>query len=378
MTRRGFLFTASSSSLSFAQPPAALSLRWGDGPSYPMFVKGGAMGAFADAVAYVGGSTYPWRESEAGWYFEPENGWTPAAPGSITSDAKKALLGGGWKPLPAMPVGRAYTHGTAIDDSLVVVGGRWQMHGCREVFQLKRMSKADWRWEALPSLQQARCVPGVAAIGSLLIAAHGGDWDRVRGGAFTPRDVTLVEGLDLRAKQKGWRTLAPCPGGARVGAMTAAVNGRMYVFGGYDLWYENNQRRIKNLSDAYRYDPSTDRWEQLPALPAGARNCGAVAWKDRYILLIGGIMEIPGGGGEVHQSIVVDPKRRVVMGQYSNRVMVYDTESRTYSSVNSLMPRGHGDIRACVMGSRVYALGGENVDVTLSNCTNDFMVGEPA
>jgi len=30
----------------------------------------------------------------------------------------------------------------------------------------------------------------------------------------------------------------------------------------------------------------------------------------------------------------------------------------------------------CQLGSRLYALGGENVDVTLSNCTNDFMVGE--
>ena len=350
--------------------------RWGDGPPYPAFVKGGAMAVVSDAVAYVAGSTYPWRETEMGWYFEPEKDWKAPESGSLQQEDKKALLSSGWKPLPPMPVGRAYTHGTGVLDSLVVVGGRWQRHACKEVFRLYRRSSKEWQWEVLPSLSQARAVAGVAAVGSMVIAVGGGDWDRIRGGAFMTREVTLVEGLDLQQKDKGWRSLASFPGGHRVGTMTASAKGKVYVFGGYDSWYENDQRRLQEHTDAFCYDVESNRWEAIPSLPAALRNAAVTTLDDRHIVMAGGVAEIPDGSQQNYQSILVDPKRRVVLGQYSNRVLVYDTVNRAYTWAEGRMPRGHGDMRMCQLGSRLYALGGENVDVTLSNCTNDFMVGE--
>jgi hypothetical protein len=79
--------------------------------------------------------------------------------------------------------------------------------------------------------------------------------------------------------------------------------------------------------------------------------------------------------GSFEQSMVVDPKRHVVLGQYSNRVLAFDTRTREYSWCGETMPRGHNDLRMCAAGDRVYGLGGENADPTLSNTTNDFLVG---
>jgi hypothetical protein len=314
------------------------------------------MAAVAGAVVHAAGMAYPWRETEVAWYFEPE--------------AKD------WKPMPPMPEGRAYTQGTAALDSLVVVGGRKNFHGCKEAFQLQRVSQRDWRWEVLPSLSQGRAAAAVAAVDSLVVAVGGGDWDRKRGGAFLPREVTQVEGLDLKQKDKGWRQLAAFPAGSRVGAMAASVQGKIYVFGGYDHWYENEERHFKHYADAYCYDPSADRWESLPGLPGTVSNAGVATWQERYVVLAGGLMEVPGGNGLTYKSVMVDPQRKVVIGEYSDRVLLYDTTNRTCIWAEGQMPRGTNDLRLCTLGERLYALGGENVDVTLSNTSNDFLVGE--
>ena len=351
MTRRDLL--ASLGAVSLHADTAPFQLRWRLGADYPSYVKGGAMAAVSGAVVYAGGMTQPWRETEAAWCYTP-------------SDKN-------WKPLPPMPQGRAYTHGAGGLDSLIVTGGRWRFHGTSDVFRLRR-SSGDWRWDVLPSLQQARVTPNVAAAGSQVLVAGGGDWDRQQGGAFLPRLVDKVEVLDLAHLDQGWRTAAPFPAGARVASNVASAGGRAYLFGGYDLWYEKEQRHLEIKRDAWRYDFSADRWEKLPDLPAHMYGGAAVAVRDRYILILGGVLEWPGEGNRRESSVLVDPKRKVLLGQYSTRVLIFDVSTRSYTWASEPMPRGHNDIRACLLGDSIYVLGGENSDVTLSNTTADFQV----
>ncbi len=353
MNRRTFLGLAAGTALRGEAPPPS-RFKWRFGPEYPSYVKGGAMARVGDAVVYAGGMTQPWRESEAAWFLRPEN-----------KD---------WRPLPPMPKGRAYTHGTAAEDSLIVVGGRWRGHATADVFRLRRAGTDDWRWDVLPPLAEARATAGVAAAGSRVVAVGGGDWDRQVGGAFAPRMVSRVEVLDLKRLDAGWRQGAAFPEGPCVAAMVASVGGKIYHFGGYDLWYEDKQRHIAIKDTAWIYDADSDRWDKLPRLPRLMYGGACVVLSDRYIVLMGGIIEDAEGRREM--GVVVDPKRKVVLGQYSTSVLIYDTVARTYQWSKTPMPRGHNDIRAAELDGKIYVVGGENADVTLSNTTSDVLIAE--
>jgi hypothetical protein len=150
MDRRTFAGLAAGAVMNAQAPPPSPRFKWRFGPEYLNYVKGGAMAAVGGAVVYAGGMTQPWRESEAAWFLQPEN-----------KD---------WRPLPPMPKGRAYTHGTGAEDSLIVTGGRWRGHATADVFRLRRGGPGDWLWDVLPSLAEARATAGVAAVGSKMVA----------------------------------------------------------------------------------------------------------------------------------------------------------------------------------------------------------------
>jgi len=355
MDRRTFVGLVAGAAVNGQPPPPPPRFKWRFGPEYPNYVKGGAMAAVGGAVVYAGGMTQPWRESEAAWFLQPEN-----------KD---------WRPLPPMPKGRAYTHGTGAEDSLIIAGGRWRGHATADVFRLRRKGAGDWLWDVLPSLAEARATAGLAAVGSKVVAVGGGDWDRQVGGAFAPRMVSRVEVLDLKQLDRGWRQAADFPVGSCVAAMVASIGGKVYHFGGYDLWYEQGQRRIQIKNAAWSYDVATNRWETLPALPKLMYGGACVVLGDRYIALMGGVVEDVGGGHR-EMSVLVDPKRKLVLGQYSTSVLLYDTVTRTYAWSTTPMPRGHNDIRAAVLGGKIFVVGGENADVTLSNTTSDVLIAE--
>ncbi|MCX6621482.1 MAG: hypothetical protein NTY38_10450 [Acidobacteria bacterium] len=352
MRRRLFLQSAAglAGRQLFAGASGGLAIRWKEGAGYPGYVKGGAMGVVDGVIVYAGGMTQPWRETEAVWSFEPE--------------------GKDWKPLPPMPEGRAYTQGSSAMDSLIVAGGRRQRAARREVFRLRRNPAGEWKWDTLPSLNQGRMGAAVAAAGPLVLAVGGGDWDN---GAFQPKAVTMAERLDLREPDAGWKTAAAYPGGPRASVVASEAGGKIYAFGGYDLSYPGGKRQIQIFADAWCYQPDHDRWEKLPPSPAPLYGGAAATVKNRWVVIGGGIVQGPDGTYE--QSVIVDAKRHLVMGQYSSRVLVFDTETRTYAWCGEKMPRGHNDVRMCSLGDRIYALGGENTDLTLSNTTNDFLVG---
>jgi hypothetical protein len=353
MNRRTFLGLAAGTAVC-GQAPPPVHFKWRFGPEYPSYVKGGAMARVGDAVVYAGGMTQPWRESEAAWYLRPEN-----------KD---------WRPLPPMPKGRAYTHGAGAEDSLIVVGGRWRGHATADVFRLRRAGPDDWHWDVLPSLTEPRATAGVGAAGSRIVAVGGGDWDRQVGGAFAPRMVGRVEVLDLKRLDAGWRQAAAFPGGPCVAAMVASIGGKIYHFGGYDLWYEQAQRHIEIKNSAWSYDVDSDRWEALPALPRRMYGGACAALGDRYIVLMGGVVEDEDGRREM--GVLVDPKRKLILGQYSTSVLVYDTVARVYQWSKTPVPRGHNDIRAATLDGKIYVVGGENADVTLSNTTSDVLIAE--
>jgi len=74
--------------------------------------------------------------------------------------------------------------------------------------------------------------------------------------------------LDTGAPSKAWQRRAKFPFAARKGAVAAAANGKIYVFGGCGRSSEDQS--LRQFDSICCYDPQSDSWTELPVrLPVG-------------------------------------------------------------------------------------------------------------
>ena len=91
--------------------------------------------------------------------------------------------------------------------------------------------------------------------------------------------------LDLKTPQAAWQALPPFPGGARSQPVVAALDGKLYVFGGLQ---KDAAGVLQLVNDAHVYDPAQKAWQKLPTrAPLGLVGAAAVAHGGR-IYVIGG------------------------------------------------------------------------------------------
>ena len=349
-----------------------MKIRWSEVRWFPVLIKGGTMGIVDDMPVYAAGVSHPWRESELSWFFDQDR-----------QD---------WLPARSLPVGRCYTSGTTTGDGLLVIGGRRSASegpvSLNDAWLLRHVY-GEWKWTELPSLCKGRADGAVSVVENIAICAGGGEWERTRGGAFSAGNITNAEALDMRDPDKGWMDLGDIPFPPRVGCSGAAVGRSFYLLGGYNCWVDNQKvRHFQHFDQVLRCDCSAIRsdgessegkgtWEAACPLPVKLSGHQSVAYKDRYIVSMGGVVRFPFQGQElVYQRVNVDPKRGVLQGEYSDLVWVYDTQTNTHELLEERMPHGLNDLRACIRDNRIYVVGGENCDVTTSNTTNFFMIGE--
>lgn len=326
---------------------------WHEGTEYPDLVKGGAQGVVFGKLVYAAGMNYPWRESHKTHIFEPERNQ--------------------WEELPDMPRGCCYTRGVSVKDEFFVIIGRRQLQSLSECFKLTK-GNGEWLWEQIPSLHQARAVPALSAVDSLIICVGGGNWNKEKPGAFFPQDVTMVEGFDVDAPNRGWVELAAFPGKLRAGASAAAVKDKVYLFGGYHAWIEADKRRVQRLKDAFCYSPSSDEWTKIADLPYPISGGAAVSILGRYIILLGGAIQLE--DGTIYQTETIDRRRNVPVGEYNDRVWAYDTLENNYREMPTRMLHGANDVQASCVDDTIYVAGGENIDKTTSNTMDSLRIGK--
>jgi len=329
-----------------AETPIRIS--WSLGPLMPQYRKGGVAGGVGGYVIYAGGMQDPWREPDDVLAYDPE---------SKT-----------WEFIAPMPTNPSYTSGTCSGDALYVLGGRNADGRC---FRLTRQDER-WVWTELPRLQQPRVGAAVAA-GDLLIAAGGG-WGMKLGG-FDATAVSIVEALDLKQIEAGWKTIPHYPGFRRAGAMGAACGGKFYMFGGYrrlergvtaEDGFVGADRDSPRFTDALRYDPASGAWQRLADLPFGL-SCGcAVTYADRYVIIMG-------GAGHGQTTFTFEGEK---IGGYNDKVLVYDTATDRYFILDEPMPAGLNDVKAAIIGDTIYVVGGESVDPRHSNTVNLLQIGK--
>jgi N-acetylneuraminic acid mutarotase len=135
-----------------------------------------------------------------------------------------------------------------------------------------------------------------------------------------------------------WSQVGTSPIG-RSEAQTAVVNNELYVFGGYT---DGTTLVPDSRSDVY--DPASNTWSPLPAMPVGLTHSGCCT-DGRYIYFAGGYSG-PGGAG--HQTFA-----RV-------EVWRFDTANNSWSSITSL-PQARGAGALVLLGRTLHFFGGTDL-----------------
>ena len=320
-------------------------ITWEFGPNLPEFRKGGCAAALDGKVVSVFGMRYPWAETSTLYVYDPETNW--------------------WTPGPDGPVGQCYVQGTECNGTFYAIGGR---HNGVSVECYRLDARNDsYTWTQAPGLNDARgWAPSVSVDGELFVF----------GGAKSGRGPTLnsVEMLDTTAPDGKWEVVGRIPGDSRGWLGAAAVRGCIYVFGGghfFDPKPDEGPDR-KKLAETIRFDPDSFAWEPVAPLPYRLSGMDSCVYQDRYIIVVGGAPEIDDFTPEMKEAY---EKSERFESYYCPFVLVYDVETDTWTVLPTLMPTPTNDIRVVLLGNKLYALGGENVEPATSNTTAWLRIG---
>lgn len=92
--------------------------------------------------------------------------------------------------------------------------------------------------------------------------------------------------LNMRTENKHWEKIADFPGVARNQAVSAIVDGKIYVFGGIG---ENKDGLTQSLTDAYMYNPVNDTWISLMTHAPQSLVGSAMFAHNKKLFVIGGV-----------------------------------------------------------------------------------------
>jgi N-acetylneuraminic acid mutarotase len=266
-----------------------------------------------------------------------------------------------------------------LDGRLYVAGGFGELRGVI-LDELVAYDPTANAWTTLAPLPEPRHHAALTALEGRLFLTGGG----VEG--FAPRANTWVYDPAVNA----WTALAPMPEPRRAHA-AVAIGGRLFVVGGvvpgrtlqaptwaYDPssgeWRDDRAaiptyrehlaavatedaliaiggRGTRSVDSVERYDPATDRWTPLPALPTARGGLTAA--------VLGGEIHVVGGEN-------IDPPK--VYREHE----VFDVGAGTWS-IGTPLDRGRHGLGSGVIEGRLYvAAGGPNPDLSTSDRLDVF------
>jgi N-acetylneuraminic acid mutarotase len=154
-----------------------------------------------------------------------------------------------------------------------------------------------------------------------------------------------------------WTQRKPMPHPLHHAAVTA-LNGKMYLFGGFDL-PAAGPPGWSPVGDAWEYDPAKDAWRGLAALPT-ARGGGVAAVVGGKCYVIGGAGAVPGAS---------DPTIRPRQPQRSlGAVEEYDPATNTWRA-RAPMPTPCNHMGGEAVDGKIYVIGGR--------LSGAFIIGYP-
>jgi N-acetylneuraminic acid mutarotase len=206
-----------------------------------------------------------------------------------------------------------------------------------------------------PQGKWTRLAPFPQAIGELLGVAIGGKIYASQGLMPGFKPAGFVYEYDPAGD--AWTQKKPMPHPVHHAAVTS-LNGKMYVFGGFDL-PAAGPPGWNPVADAWEYDPVTDGWRKLAPMPT-SRGAGAAA-------VVGGKVYVIGGAGPVAGAS--DPTIRPRQPQRSlANVEEYDPATNSWRARSS-MPNPCNHMGCEAVDGKIYAIGGR--------LSGAFIIGYP-
>jgi len=258
--------------------------------------------------------------------------------------------------------GEEYTN-VVVNDKLYLIGGNAAVFtpGARAIHpaRVQEYDLATDKW--------AQKKPAPLFADHMIAAAYNGKIYVFGGtGAMRQEDpnMTLNTSWEYDPATDTWKALAAMPSKRTAGA-AVAVGGKIHVIGGTtDVTAPDGRNLTAGLvvGTNETYDPATNRWESKKVMPT-ARNHPAIGLVNGKIYVIGGRIGANNIGGLVASNTDV--------------VEEYDPATDSWRAMNRMpTPRsGHG---WATMQNRIYVVGGEGRDYHMEGVYRDVEVFDPA
>lgn len=157
-------------------------------------------------------------------------------------------------------------------------------------------------------------------------------------GLFVIALTTPTQSAQLEQDQGTWSTAAPMPT-KRTEVAAAAVDGKIYVVGGFEKPSFGNMMNFAITPSVEMYDPVTDRWTSKAPVPVGLHHVG-IGVVDRRLYVIGGYTK---SGLSVWNPVAT--------------VYAYDPATDRWTERAS-MPTARGALSVTEHEGKLYAIGG--------------------
>ena len=190
------------------------------------------------------------------------------------------------------------------------------------------------RWEQVTELPTWRLGYLPAAVNGKIYIIGGYDLHKNLGGRAPA--LSMIEVYDTQTNT--WHKAANMPT-PRVAVRTAVFSDQIYVFGGYDRKGPRGALRYKKTVEVY--DTQTDTWLKKPDMPT-LRKSFMTAVVDGKIYLIGGSIDGKRLGEEI----------------FTGLVEVYDPLTNRWEK-RADMPTARNGVNAAVVDGKIYVLGGQ-------------------
>jgi non-specific serine/threonine protein kinase len=220
-----------------------------------------------------------------------------------------------WAAGPKLPVRLHHAMAVQYHGELVVIGG-WTPRGStldaitsNRVFTLRQDG-----WVELPALHHARAAGAAAVVGDRIVVA---------GGQANHQLVPTTEVFDGTS----WVDVAPIPT-PRDHLAGASDGTYFYAVGGRELSAD------KNIGAVERYDPATNTWTQMPALPTPRGGLGVVVARNRLVTI----------GGESPTAVY-------------GTVEVLDLTTNTWTTLPAMKTPRHG-LAVAAVNNTIYTIDG--------------------
>ncbi|XP_032393622.1 kelch-like protein 5 isoform X1 [Etheostoma spectabile] len=230
-----------------------------------------------------------------------------------------------WRQVATMS-GRRLQFGVAVlDGRLYVVGGR---DGLKTLNTVECYNPHSKSWSVMPPMSTHRHGLGVAVLEGPMYAVGGHD-----GWSY----LSTVERWDPQARQWSFVASMATP---RSTAGVAVLNGKLYAVGGRD--------GSSCLRSVECFDPHTNRWNGCAPMAKRRGGVGVATWHG-FLYAIGG-----------H-----DAPASSLASRLSDCVERYDPQTDVWTAV-APMSISRDAVGVCLLGDRLYAVGGYNGQVYLN------------